>query len=291
MPSLSQDLAARRAPLEYWFIKLHTVGLAFLVDFIVRRPIGQAEVRVSLWVRGDGHVARRYATSWRAADEVGIAESLLGAAHSTGAVEGIEWDLTYEPGAGRAAPRVPLLSALHPFDLELVSRPGMVFSGDVVVGGERFDVREVRGSLTHYWGRRLPDRWHWISADAFGETDLAVEAVAMRSRLWGLRPVLAVGYLWTRRAGRQQMLISPLNGLITISGSLEDYHLVARRPGGTTHLHCSAPPERYNDLGEGIHQTLHGSCAVLGDGLVDDRAGLEYRVRPVETLLRRRTGG
>ena len=63
MSTVSQDVASRGAPLEYWFVKLHADGLAFLADFIVRRSIGQAEVRVSMWVRGQGTVARTYASS------------------------------------------------------------------------------------------------------------------------------------------------------------------------------------------------------------------------------------
>ena len=43
-------------------------------------------------------------------------------------------------------------------------------------------------------------------------------------------------------------------------------------------MRCSAPPDRYNDLGEGIHQTLHGSCVLIGSGLTDVRAGLEFRM-------------
>ena len=52
------------------------------------------------------------------------------------------------------------------------------------------------GCVTHYWGRRLPDRWHWISADAFTtpdgsrHPDLALEAVllALQVRQLGLGP-------------------------------------------------------------------------------------------------------
>src|SRR3954451_19420813 len=102
----------------------------------------------------------------------------------------------------------------------------------------------------------------------------------MRSKLWGRGPAIAVGYLWTQRAGRDTILVSPLNGLITVQGGINDYKLVARGLGGTTRLHCSAPQERYNDLGEGIRQTLHGSCAVTDLGLSDERAGLEYRLLP-----------
>ncbi|GIH03882.1 hypothetical protein Rhe02_19490 [Rhizocola hellebori] len=278
MVTVAQDLAARAAPLEYWFYKVHSGDLAFLVDFIVRRAIEQAEVRVSLWVRGQGRVARTLTPRWSVDAEVAMADCTLDAATSAGVVEDIEWNLTYEPRSGRAAPAVPLLSRLHPFDLELVSRPRVDFRGHVTVAGERFDIANGYGCLTHYWGRRLPDRWHWISASGFGKSDLAVEASVFRSRLWGKRPGISAGYLWTMRDGRENTVISPWNGLITIKGGLTDYQLVARRPGGTTRLQCLAQPGDYNDLGEGIRQTLLGSCTVIDVGAVDLRAGLEYRI-------------
>jgi hypothetical protein len=192
-----------------------------------------------------------------------------------GAVDDVAWDLAYDGGDGRAGPRVPGLDSA--FDMSLVSRPRAVFDGSVVVADERFDVVAAAGSVTHYWGRRLPDRWHWISANSFAGTDLAVEGVLMRTRLWGRRPALTAGYLWWSEAGRDHLLVSPLTGLITVAGSRTDYRLTARGPGGTTRLECRAPAEAYSDLGEGIRQTLVGRCAVVGRGLIDPRAGLEYR--------------
>ncbi len=287
MPTVSQDLAPRGAALEYWFVKLHAGELGFLVDFIIRRATGQAEVRVSLWVRGQGRVARSTATSWRADETVVIGECELGADRSAGAVDDISWDLAYRAEPGRAAPRVPLLGRLHPFDLELISRPCLEISGAVTVAGVRFELRAERGSLTHYWGRRLPERWHWISADAFHPDpeheaggDLRVEAVAMVTRLWGRRPLLAAGYLWLRQGAREEMVISPLTGLISVTGALDDYTLVVRRPGRTIRLRCSASSERYNDLGEGIRQTLYGRCGIADRGVIDSTAALEYRVPP-----------
>ena len=44
------------AHLDYWFWKFHVGDLAFLVDLIVRRQTGLAEVRVSQWLRGVGRV-------------------------------------------------------------------------------------------------------------------------------------------------------------------------------------------------------------------------------------------
>jgi hypothetical protein len=144
------------------------------------------------------------------------------------------------------------------------------------VDGIRYDIAAAPGSVTHYWGRRLPDRWHWISANGF-DSDLALECVLLRTRLWGRPPVLSAGYLWLSRDGRDRLVVSPLTGLITVTGERTDYTLTARGPRTTTRLRCSAPPDAYNDLGEGIRQTLVGRCAVLGTDDLDPRAGLEYR--------------
>jgi hypothetical protein len=59
------DFESRGAPLEYWFFKFNHGHLAFLVDFITRRRQQQAEVRLSLWVRGNGRVERACSPSWR----------------------------------------------------------------------------------------------------------------------------------------------------------------------------------------------------------------------------------
>jgi hypothetical protein len=158
--------------------------------------------------------------------------------------------------------------------MSLVSHPCAVFDGQVTVAGERFDVAAARGSVTHYWGRRLPERWHWISANSFDGSDLTLECVLMRTRLWGRRPTMSAGYLWLSTDG---LTVSPLTGLITLSGTVTEYTVTARGRHGTTRLHCSARPAAYNDLGQGIRQTLLGTCRLAGSGLTDPRAGLEYR--------------
>lgn len=47
--------------------------------------------------------------------------------------------------------------------------------------------------------------------------------------------------------------------------------------GETIRLDCSAVPEQYNDLGEGMRQTLLGTCRVDGASAVSGSAGLEVR--------------
>jgi hypothetical protein len=273
--ALREDLASRNAPLEYWFIKLHAGDLAFLVDYIIRRASGRSEVRVSLWTGGRGRVVRTYGEGRSSGADVFIGDDRFGAGVCQGSGPDVSWDLTYASGPGRAAPRVPLLDGA--FDMSLVSRPRTTFDGSVVVAGDRYEVVAAPGSVTHYWGRRLPDRWHWISATGFAGTDLALECMLLRTRLWGRAPALNAGYLWVSQDGRDRLLVSPLTGLITVAGPRTDYTLTARGPRTTTRLQCSAPPEAYNDLGEGIRQTLLGRCAVVGTDNIDARAGLEYR--------------
>jgi len=60
------DFGVRRGPLEYWFAKVAGGDLAFLVDWIIRRAIGRAEVRVSLWMAGKGRVVRATSETWEA---------------------------------------------------------------------------------------------------------------------------------------------------------------------------------------------------------------------------------
>lgn len=290
MSRMIDDMATRGAPLEYWFARLDTADLSFLVDFIARRRRGTAEIRISVWVRGHGRVIRTVADSWTATD-AGVIAGDAGtwtADGSRGRVADLQWDLTWEVGDDRIAPRAPLFSRLHAFDLELVSRPSARFSGQVTVDGERFDVGTAAGSVTHYWGRRLPDRWHWISAGTFTSPDgrrrpdMAVEAVVNRTRLWGIPPRLPTGYLWIREGGRQRLLVSPLNAVITASGGPGRLLLTARSPGGTVRLECTASRDQYNDLGEGIAQTLLARCRLL-DLDLSSQAGLEHRFRPTPT--------
>src|SRR5438477_4885166 len=90
-------LPARRAPLEYWFLKFNAPGLAFLADLIVR-PAG-AEVRLSLWASEDGRGRVIHAPGAAGlAGEPRVGDSVIGATASTGAAGGVEWDLRYELG-------------------------------------------------------------------------------------------------------------------------------------------------------------------------------------------------
>lgn len=276
-----EDLESRGAPIEYWFFKFNSGSLAFLVDFIVRRRHHQAEVRLSLWVRGTGRVERAYSSSWRTnSTTVAIAGCELGSGASHGAVADIEWRLDYQAGSARIDPAPRALKLLRPLDMQLLSRPQARFQGSVRVGQERFAISDASGMLCHYWGVRLPARWCWVSASNLGDEDGVVEAMLLRSRLWGLpRPQLDTGYCFLTQGDRTRMLVSPLTALMRLQGSRHDFQLHTRPLAGgeTIRLVCSAAPEQYNDLGEGIRQTLLGTCRVDGATAVSGSAGLEVR--------------
>jgi hypothetical protein len=277
------DFEERRAPLEYWFFKFNSGPLAFLVDFIAWRRRQQAEVRLSLWVGDTGRVERTVAPTWRSTGTTtAIAGCELGWLASSGAVADVEWDLAYEAGPVRIDPAPQPLKLLRPLDMQLLSRPQARFNGTVRVGDELFTVADAAGMLCHYWGRRLPDRWYWISCNhvAADAGDGAVEAMVLHSRLWGMAHTgLDAGYLFLDQGDGTRLMISPLNGLLRVTGRWHDFQLTARpfSGGQSVRLDCSAPPERYNDLGQGIRQTLLGTCKVNGVIAASGSAGLEMR--------------
>jgi hypothetical protein len=195
------------AGIDYWFWKFHVGDLGFLVDLIIRRGTGVGEVRVSQWLRGSGRVVHRETPDWSTSpNEVRIGAATLQPGRCVGSADDISWDLSWTEG--------PVLSALRgriarfePFDTTLVVWPDAVFTGSVLVGAERFDVNEVPGAFYHYWGRRLADRWVWLSATQFeGQPDRRVEGVfGIRTRLFGRAPLpLPVSVLWTTDAGRRE---------------------------------------------------------------------------------------
>jgi hypothetical protein len=149
-----EEFRSRGAPLAYWFIKVRSGDLSFLVDWIVRRGSGEAEVRISLFVRGAGRVLRTRTGTWRDNDAtVHVDGCTLMPGSASGQVDDVRWDLTCEPGETRLDP-VPLpAKLLHPFDLQLAGRPRARFSGTIEVAGETFTLVDAPGTLNHYWGR------------------------------------------------------------------------------------------------------------------------------------------
>jgi hypothetical protein len=273
------DFAGRNAPLEYWFLKVVSGDLAFLVDWIVRKDSGEAEVRVSLWVRGRGRVVRDIVHTWRVrGSTVEIADACFTPTLIDGAVDDVRWDLRAVPGRTRLDPVPNAAKRLHPFDLELVSRPRARFSGTVEVAGETFTLLDARGTLNHYWGRRLPPSWVWVSADGLDDSDAIVEAVLLRSRMWKVpRATVLGGYVVADGGGRSSQIIAPAYGRISGDGDETSFTLRGRALRRELRLTATAARESYNDLGEDIFSTLLADVTVEDWGACSGRAGLEFR--------------
>jgi len=279
------DFAPRSAALEYWFWKFNSRDLAFLVDFIVRRRTGDAEVRVSLWVRGLGRVVHQHSDDWSTdANRVSIGECQLQPDGSTGVAGDIGWDLRWTGGADLVEPFPRLVARVRPLDMEFLLRPGARFSGSVRVGSETFVADDVPGALTHYWGRRLPEHWLWISATSFEDDPLRrLEVLIARSRLWGRIPLpMPTAYAWTTDGMRPELTISPLTGIIRRRRTGTDTVVDVRRLDGRRHrIVCRVSADKLNDLGDGIRQTILGDLTLDEQRAVAETVGIESRGWPL----------
>src|SRR5437763_7047062 len=146
----------RRAALDYAFFKLNLpeYDVALLVDFIVRRRIGVAQVRVSVHAPLGGGVSlaeipldRFVIGSMKTPSEgAHIGDNWLGAVGSRGTVGTTVWDLAFQPASPVLSPQIKLIEPLHAFDLSLQSVPDVRFSGRLRIAGQRYEVSEARGA-------------------------------------------------------------------------------------------------------------------------------------------------
>jgi hypothetical protein len=275
------DFTTRGASLDYWFWKVHAGRLAFLVDFIVRRQSDQGEVRVSIWVDGIGRVERSVSQAWSATQsEVAIAGCEIRRTGSVGAVADITWDLAWDAGAVVMDTHPHWFGPIRLVDLDVTARPMGVVSGTVTVSGQTFTLDSSRVVTYHYWGRRLPDRWSWISASEFEDAPgLRLEAGVATSRLWGrARMPHGVGYLWWTDGLRSHFTLSPVTGLLRHRRSGTSVAIEALGIDGRRHrVRASAPAGTFNDLGENIRQTLLADLEFDGRRAIAGRVGLEFR--------------
>ena len=142
------DLGTRGSPLEYWFWKVRTPAGGAIVDYVVRRETGTAEVRVSTWRPGVHPVIHEASTDWSDhADGIRIGESRLDAKGSAGSAGDVRWDVRWELGEPRLAPRPDWFGPLHPFDMELVARPHAHVTGLLRLGPTDHQARWRRSRL------------------------------------------------------------------------------------------------------------------------------------------------
>lgn len=158
----------RRAALDFAFFKMNLPehAVALLVDFVVRRDRGIAQVRASLHAPSHGGVhwvehplSACQLAPGRGDAQVSIGRCTIGAGGSAGTVGPVSWELAFR-AYGRAL--VPLPEALEPLraiDMFLRSAPHVLLSGALTLRGTPVLVREAHGMVASYHGRALPPRW------------------------------------------------------------------------------------------------------------------------------------
>jgi hypothetical protein len=273
------DLAARDALLEYWFWKVNLPNGGAIVDYIVRRERAEAELRVSTWLDGVRPVTHHFAKSWTSSiDGIRIEDANLSSAGSRGVAGGVSWDLDWDLGADRLAPRPAWFGPLHPYDLEIIVRPAATVRGTLTIDGQEVRLDGPAG-VSHYWGRRLPARWTWISVTGFDdEPDARLEADFAYTTLWGRGPATPAGWVWLRSGGRTETTIMPLTGVISARSDGLGIRLSSLRVDGRRHtLECSAGAEAFNDADEGIRQTMLADLSLDGRRRATGSVGLEFR--------------
>ena len=226
-----------------------------------------------------GPVIHHISRTWtEEPDGVRIGDATFSEAGAHGAVEGVRWSIDWDLGSDRLLPRPDWFGPMHPFDLETVVRPGATFRGTMSIGGREVTL-DGPGAVTHYWGRRLPDRWTWISATGFDDDPSArLEVFLGSSRLWGRIPGPSAGLVWVRSGGEAAMVVMPLTGVITARSDAFEAHLSSLRADGRRHtIVCSAPAESFNDTGEGIRQSDLADLWLDGRRRATGSVGLEFR--------------
>lgn len=265
------------AAVDYRFFRIAAADVALVVDVIRRANERDIEIRASYWAGSEQGVARSFTQAIPSTADLPPVDGVGPGVRCVGSAGEVSWDLTISPGDRVVDARGGPLRHLRAFDLQLVSRPDAQFNGWLKIGGISREV-DGHGLLCHYWGRRLPSRWFWVSANVPG---LIVDASVMRSRLWNLPwPRVTVGYVFVSAGGRRAFHIGPLNSIVTAHGDATKFTIAASRPGQRIELICQPGHAAYNDLGGGILQTLHGDVSIDGWGATVGQAGVEVLNRP-----------
>jgi hypothetical protein len=278
-----EDFAPNDEALEYWFWFVRAGDVSLLVDFILRRRLAQAENRVSVWVRGEGRIEHVVASTWtESADAIEIGDSRISPGASSGRAADVAWDIRWDAGPVVFRPGTALSTRMRVFDMRSAVQPYARFSGSITVAGESFAVQDQPGLLTRYVGRRLFDRWWWISATEFeGAPDRRVEAFVGRSGLWGAAPGrIPISYLWTSDGAHHDRTISPVNGVIRARRLPDGVEIRSARPGNRHRIVVRAPDSAFRDIGDSIRQTLVADLEIDGLHAMPGTVGFEERRTP-----------
>lgn len=135
----------------------------------------------------------------------------------------IAWDLRFE---GDARPLFPLphesmYRGAFPKSKLVTPSPDLRLSGEVTVGGERWEIAGWRGMQGHNWGRGHADLYAWCHVNAWDdEVDFVLEALSGKVRVG---PVLTP--LVTIACARYRGVSYDFNGPVTIARAHGDVGL------------------------------------------------------------------
>lgn len=265
------------APLEYWFFKVNAAPVALLVDWICRRTAQAGVLRISIHSPQGREVLE---SPHPAILRHGAAE--LAMEEASWPRGDVRWHLAIKTSMERVRPQLFPAEHLKLFDMSLESAPFARFNGWIEHRGEQYPVVNGAGMLSHYWGRRLPADWWWVSANQFGNADVCVECTILRSGIWGAPPAVPLGYFYYRNGPRRVLMVSP-PGRLRIDGTPDAFEIRASVWRGPE-IVLRAKGRDYGSLGEGIINTLTGDLEVWEGGKLiaqaDRSAGLERRANP-----------
>jgi hypothetical protein len=184
---------------------------------------------------------------------------------SRGSCGPIAWNLRFAiDNAQLSAPPTPWRQ-WGTFDLALTSWPLAAATGSVSLDGRTEHVVGRPAMLCHYWGRELPRRWLWLSANDFDQSNVALEVGVLRSKAWGRRiPLPALGYAWLHDSAGTRMVASPIDGLVRYAPRPQGgVNLSITGLAGRWQVQAWAANHSFVHLGEGIAQSLSADLLLV----------------------------
>lgn len=280
-----EHFGERRVTFENTFFKFNVPerGMALLVDFTTRRRQRRRVIELRATFFGPSgaasHVASYPLSALRheADGSITIGTNWLGPTGSRGAIGPVSWDLVFQSSGPLVDPQVG--GAIRPFDLRVRSVPDALLSGSFSIEHHGYSFANEPGTIGLYYGRRLPDHWIYLSANAFETAGVSLECVMLRSSIFGL-PILRthVGYFHLHTPEINLTLLHPLTGKIRQVGDKHSLQITARsHQSDPITIHFYAPEARFHHLGDRLFATLLGTCHIEGIAVADGTAGLTER--------------
>ena len=89
---------------------------------------------------------------------------------------------------------------------------------------------------------------------------------------------MPAGYVWLSQDGHAEETIEPLTGAIRIAREGHGVRLTSIRADGRRHtIDCSAPSDTFNEVGDGVEQSLSADLSLDGQLRTSGTVGLEFR--------------